>query len=120
MEQLEILKLKQMLEEAKIPFEFTDDFFHGDHKPSYQIIIRDKDKENQERSLCNAIYHYGSYGYDQNLLEIMGALTEEEEEDNSVLGYLTADEVFKRFKYCYEHNTKYYIEEGDGINHAKL
>ncbi len=106
MEQLEILKLKQMLEDAKIPFEFTDDFFHGDHKPSYQIIIRNK--ENPKYALCDVIYHYGSYGYDQNLLEIMGALTEEEEEDNSVLGYLTANEVFKRFKYCYEHNTKFY------------
>lgn len=108
MEQLEILKLKQMLEDAKIPFEFTDDFFHGNHKPSYQIVI--KNRENPKYNLCDAIYHFGSYGYNQNLLEIMGALTKEEEEDGSVLGYLTADEVFKRFKYCYEHNTKNYKE----------
>lgn len=106
---LEILKLKEMLEKAKIPFEFNDDFFDGDHKPSYQIIIRNK--ENPKYALCDVIYHFGSYGYDQNLLEIMGALTEEEFEDNSVLGYLTADEVFERFKYCYENNTNTYVKE---------
>ena len=39
----------------------------------------------------------------------MGGLTEEENEDYySVLGWLTAEEVFKRFKYCYENNTDKY------------
>lgn len=41
----------------------------------------------------------------------MGGLTIEEQEHDRVLGYLTADEVFKRFKYCYEHNSNYYIIE---------
>ena len=107
--ELEILKLKQMLEDAKIPFKFTDDLFRGLNKPSYKITINDK--ENQY--LCDVIYHYGSYGYNQNLLEIMGALTEEEQEDDSVKGYLTAEEVFKRFKYCYENNTDTYNEVKD-------
>lgn len=104
---LEILKLKEMLEKANIPFIFNDDFFNGYKKPSYQIIIFDKDN----KQICDAIYHFGSYGYEQNKLEIMGALTEEENEDDSVLGYLTAEEVFKRFKYCYEHNTNIYVKE---------
>lgn len=107
--ELEILKLKKMLEEAKIPFTFIDDMFRGYKKPSYQIVIYDK-RDNKTK-LCDVIYHFGSYGYDQNRLEIMGALTEEEREDDSVLGYLTADEVFKRFKYCYEHNTDVYVRE---------
>lgn len=98
-----------MLEDSNIPFEFNDDFFHGCHKPSYQIVI--KDKENPNLILCDVIYHFASYGYEQNLLEIMGALTKEEYEDDSVLGYLTADEVFKRFKYCYENNTNTYVKE---------
>ena len=106
---LEILKLKEMLEKANIPFEFNDEFFGKFMKPSYQIVIYDK--KNKKTKLCDVIYHFGSYGYEQNLLEIMGALTEEEFEDNSVLGYLTADEVFKRFKYCYEHNTNIYVKE---------
>lgn len=102
---LEILKLKEMLEEAKIPFEFTDGLMFD--KPAYKITINDK----ENRYLCDVIYNFGSYGYKQNLLEIMGALTEEENEDNSVLGHLTAEEVFKRFKYCYEHNTGIYVME---------
>ncbi len=108
MEQLEILKLKRMLEKAKIPFKYNDDFFNGYKKPSYQIVIYDK-RDNKTR-LCDVIYHFGSYGYDKGLLEIMGGLTSEEKEEDSVLGYLTADEVFKRFKYCYEHNIDIYVE----------
>lgn len=105
--QLEILKLKEMLEKANIPFTFTDDMYGGYKKPSYQIVIYNK-IDNKTR-LCDAIYHFGSYGYEQGLLEIMGALTEKERDDDSVLGYLTADEVFKRFKFCYEHNTNIYM-----------
>lgn len=43
----------------------------------------------------------------------MGGLTEEEMEYDSVLGYLTAEEVFKRFKYCWEHQTSVYKEENN-------
>ncbi len=106
---LEILKLKEMLEKAKIPFSFEDDFFKGYRKPSYQIVIYDK-RDNKTK-LCDVIYHFGNYGYDKGLLEIMGALTEDEYKNDSVLGYLNADEVFKRFKYCYEHNTNIYVKE---------
>ena len=119
---IEILKLKQMLEEANIPFEFTDD--KNNYKEieatnnlalikaaeelanSYQIIIY----KNGE-ILCDVIYGYGSYGYEQGLLEIMGGLTKEENENSSVLGYLTAEEVFKRFKYCYDNETNFYRKE---------
>lgn len=122
MKYTEILRLKQMLEEANIPFEFTDDFW-GVNKlkesiktnpyfaelylnkyPAYQIRLGD---------LADVIQHDGSYGNGQDLLEIMGGLTEEEEEDDSVLGYLTAEEVFKRFKYCYEHKTSTYKKENN-------
>ena len=107
MAKLEIEKLKEMLEKANIPFTYNDDFFRGYHKPSYQIVIFDKDR----KRLCDVVYHLGSYGYDEGLLEIMGGLTEEEDKYDEVLGYLTAEEVFKRFKYCYEHNTRYYVKE---------
>ena len=100
-EQLEILKLKEKLENANIPFEYNDDLFNGYKSPSYQIVILTRHNER----LCDAVYHFGSYGHEQGLIEIMGALTYEEYENDSVLGYLTADEVFERFKYCYEHNT---------------
>ena len=102
----EIKRLHEMLNEANIPHTFTDDMFKNlILYPSYQIVI-----EKDGIRLCDAIYHYGSYGYYDGLIEIMGGLTEEERENDEVLGHLTADEVFKRFKYCYENNTSLYKE----------
>lgn len=120
----EIFKLKEMLEEAGIPFTFTDDLFNAkaafmknpekaeadrpNMYPAYQIRIG---------HLADAIQHHFSYGEASDLIEIMGGLTEEEggkedeEVDGEVLGGLTAEEVFKRFKYCYIHNTRVYKEE---------
>ena len=46
----------------------------------------------------DAIEHSGSYGSKKDLLEIMGLLTPEEQKLNSVLGYLTAREVFERIE----------------------
>lgn len=121
MEYKEISRLKKMLEEANIPFEFTDDLYHVKDKvsrggldyimfnsfyPAYQIKIY-KNGAKEER-ICDVIQHYGSYGNQQDLLEIMGGLTEEEQENDSVLGYLTAEEVFKRFKQCYENGRSTY------------
>lgn len=97
----EIFKLKELLEKGNIPFEFKN-IYDG-----YQIIIKNK---NNFR-IADAIEHKFSYGNEEDLLEIMGGLTEEEEEFDSVLGGLSSKEVFKRFKYCYENNTKVYKEE---------
>lgn len=118
MKYTEILKLKRMLEEANIPFTFTDDcfnvkeridtgspiakFLYGEQYPAYQIRLG---------NLADVIEHCYSIGYLADKLEIMGGLTEEEMEYDSVLGYLTAKEVFKRFKYCWEHQTSVYKEE---------
>lgn len=138
MEYKEIFRLKKMLEEANIPFKFTDDLFNTksihielrqqiqdailrqqiqdaikDQYPAYSIQIIKNGKV-----LCDAVEHTLSYGNKEDLLEIMGGLTEEEQENDSVLGYLTAKEVFKRFKYCYEHSTSVYVEKG-GIKNGR-
>ena len=97
----EILRLKKMLENANIPFKFSDDFFGKDTK-EYQIILNND---------IDVVEHHGSYGNEDDKLEIMGALTIEEMECNSVKGWLTAEEVFKRFKYCYENNTNVFNVE---------
>lgn len=95
----EIFKLKELLEKGNIPFEFKN--FHD----GYQIIIKNK---NNFR-IADAIENKYSYGVEEDLLEIMGGVTEEEEEEfGGVLGWLSSKEVFKRFKYCYENNTKVY------------
>lgn len=104
---LEIERLKAMLDEANVPYvaDYRLSSYMGND--GCQIIINNK---NNER-LCDAIQFYGSHGYENNLIEIMGGLTEEEEQEDTTLGWLSAEEVFKRFKYCYEHNTKYYVRE---------
>ena len=81
----EILKLNELLSKTEIPYT-VDRYFDG-----WEIIYF----YNGER-IADAVQHFGSYGADENLLEIMGCLTPEEEQDG-VLGYLTAEEVFKRF-----------------------
>lgn len=116
----EIFELEQMLREANIPFEM------GKMYDGYYITIYTADR----KVLCDAVCHRYSHGYAEGMLEIMGGLTPAEETCDSVLGYLTAEEVFVRFQYCYEHNTSTYyvdtstadletyynsLEEGDNI-----
>lgn len=83
----EILRLKEMLIQQKIPFDFSE--FHG----GYHICYPNKDNV-----ICSVIEHDGSYGREDDKLEIQGLLTEQEleETDDTVLGYLTAEDVFAR------------------------
>ena len=82
----EILRLHDMLVEHDIPHTL-DRFFDG-----WQICYPEQGVE----QVMDAIEHYGSYGNATDKLEIMGLLTKEEEESDSVLGHLTAEEVFAR------------------------
>ena len=83
----EILRLDELLSSAGIPHELRRNF------DGWQVIYY-KDGER----ISDAIEHGGSYGEAENLLEIMG-LTENKD---GVEGYLTADEVFKRYLNHYE------------------
>lgn len=51
-----------------------------------------------EKRVCSAIQTNFSYGHELDLIEIMGLLTEEEREEDSVKGWLAAEEVFKRIE----------------------
>ena len=51
--------------------------------------------------LISVIQGHGTYGEKEDLLEIQGCLTPRELEEDSVKGYLTAKEVFKRIKKNY-------------------
>lgn len=97
----EIFKLKELLEEANIPFNWEN---------VSETLDSDGYRIGLSSPQISAIEHQTSYGGDQNKIEIWGALTEEEKRIDSVLGWLTAEEVFKRFKYCYENNTPIYID----------
>lgn len=114
----EILRLKVMLEQANIPFKFYRKM------GGFQIEIY---SAKDGRLLCDAIEFKGSMGNEEDLIEIAGALegtpaTPEEKNGATdledyidyyadVLGHLTAEEVFRRFKYCYEHDTRFYKAE---------
>lgn len=81
----EILELVRMLVKEKIKFDGRR-LFDG-----WQI-----EYPSHENRVCSVIEHFGSYGNEEDKLEIMGLLTEDEEEQDSVLGFLSADEVFER------------------------
>lgn len=94
MEYTEILKLKKMLEDAGIPFR-TKEYQNGYHLHSDGFTV---DSFNTGWSV---IEHDGSYGREQKLLEISGGLMTPEEierEDDTVLGWLTAEDVFRRIE----------------------
>lgn len=98
-EGLAIFKLADMLNRAKIPYKFFKlSMFSG-----WQIVVTLPNDE-----AVDVIQHPFSIGWNDNLLEICGGLTKAEEEQDFVLGSLTAEEVFERFKYCYENKTTVY------------
>ena len=117
----EIFKLKEMLEKAEIPYIFIDRFEEDrklmknneylneylKDKEYYQILLFDDFREvmeryntykvfDNEKIIISIVQGYGTYGEEDDLLEIMGLLTEEEEKIDSVTGYLTAEDVFNR------------------------
>ena len=87
----EILKLKEMLEMANIPFHFSES--NGGFHICYP-------NEGFFR-VCSVIEHGCSYGHEKDLLvEIKGLVTKKEKrktQDNA-LGYLTAYNVYQRIK----------------------
>ena len=85
----EILKLDKMLNNANIPHTL-DRFLDG-----WQVIYSVKGNR-----IADAIQHFGSYGNSENQLEIMG-LVKPEETSDSVLGCLTAEDVFNRISKHY-------------------
>lgn len=96
----EMDKLEQYLIENKIPYERRKrgpvSEFSLTH-PSLKNIDVSQDQISVPcKGECkwDAICHPGSYGYDEGLLEIMGDIVSEDEED--VVGWLTADDVIKR------------------------
>ena len=82
----EIYKLRDMMDEAGIPYIFENGFLNGGAL-AYP---------NRENMVCSAIEHDGSYGRQVDKIEIMGLLTDEEQKYYEVVGYLSADEVFSR------------------------
>lgn len=62
----------------------------------YQIVVGSSDLEDRKNTSdsWDAVCHSGSYGHEDNLLEIMGCLVEDDGDD--VEGFLTAEDILKR------------------------
>lgn len=88
----EIFKLRDMLDNAGIPYMFENGFMNGG-------ALAYPDRENM---ICSAIEHDGSYGREEDTIEIMGLLSDEESKYDDVVGWLTAEDVFERIKVHYE------------------
>ena len=103
----EIFRLKRMLEKAEIPFEFIEGFGYDkslkeelpDLMEHYQICY--PSRRNMKISVIEGL---GTFGREQDRLEIMGGLTPYEQfyHGDSPIGFLTAENVFKRIKKDWE------------------
>lgn len=91
----EILRLANILMRKRIPF-YIHELFNG-----WQICYPTYDLGGR---VCSVIEHDGSYGRENDQLEIMGLLTPDEQDMDDVLGYLTADEVAERIEKHYTAN----------------
>lgn len=107
----EIFKLKRMLEKENIPFDFIENLgydkrllgMYPDLLDHYQICYPSSDNR-----WISVVQGYCTYGGTVNRLEIMGGLTplEKYETGDTVVGYLTAKNVFKRIKTHYDSEKK--------------
>lgn len=104
----EILKLNEMLIEAGIPHNLRT-FMDG-----WQIVY--PDVKTPDDCVMDAIEHWGSYGKEADKLEIMGLLTPKEKECDSVLGHLTAEDVFERIRKHYNGEWDDYIKSLSKLN----
>lgn len=96
----ELDRLEQYLQDAGIRYERIDNEspyeadagLPKDFGAFHQLIIYDSNG----KYLWDAICHWGSYGYEQGLLEIMGRRVVGD--SNDVVGYLTAQDVINRLE----------------------
>lgn len=112
----EIFKLKKMLEDAEIPFSWIENWDYDEEKlknfkkiapdliEHYQICYPVFDPDHRWISIIEG---FGTYGAEQDRLEIMGGFTpwemyEQDLNEGSVMGYLTANNVFNRIKKNWE------------------
>lgn len=90
----EMTKLITLLLNSDIPFDLTTDSMGNQHN---QVWYPSRDNV-----VCDVICHEYSYGGKDGFLEMMGLLTDEESECDSVIGWLTADEVYRRISADYK------------------
>lgn len=89
-----LYNLAEMLKNAEIPYELVYNPFTNSNILVYP---------NKENRVADAIYFYGSYGYEHGLLEVGGKIVEI---DDEVEGYVSTEEAFRRIKKLWESDNK--------------
>lgn len=89
----ELNKLEAYLKDHNIPYERDDGALDLNGIFDRHIIIVYSQSGERE---WDAICQYGSYGGDNGLIEIMGTIVQNDEDD--VEGWLTADDIINRIK----------------------
>lgn len=89
----ELDKLEKYLYDNDIPYERI---IYGERNQIAVPVLPEHGK-----TKWDAICQQGSYGWEMDLLEIMGELVDEEKDGDSVVGFLTAEEVIQRLKACH-------------------
>lgn len=85
----ELDKLETYLKENNITYERRDGL------EIHIICVPEFDPDKRQ---YDAICHYGSYGYEKGLLEIMGDIVDVKAVGDTVEGWLTAKEVIERIE----------------------
>ena len=88
----ELDKLEQYLKDNGIRYKRIDE--NADTWGRHQINVFGSDSEIAWDAIC----HRGSDGFEKGLLEIYGTLVDYEKDGDSVVGWLTAEDVIKRIK----------------------
>ena len=99
----EIFSLRRALKFAGIPHKFKDEsirIIKGE--VNFLMIEKYHILYPQEPFILSAVEGDGTYGADSDKIEIMGLLTEEEKKTDRVVGWLDADDVFRRIKEHWE------------------
>lgn len=103
----ELNKLEKYLRGKHIPYEridqdqILDQYGLARQLERHQICVPDANYPWSWDVICN----WGSYGYEEGLLEIKGSIVSENDGD-SVAGYLTADDVIRRIENYVEQTKK--------------
>lgn len=91
----ELDKLESYLEEHGFDYQRLDDYASVFER--HQIIVYRKKKCQKEHVYdWDVICQKGSYGFDNGLLELMGSLVDKQADGDTVVGWLTAEDIIRR------------------------
>lgn len=88
----ELDKLEQYLKANGVKYT-REDTERFPYRNFHQIVVY----ENGFR-IWDAVCHMGSYGYKEGLLEVMGTPVVKPSDEDTVCGYLTAEDVIERWE----------------------